>query len=78
MLVSSGYPTQLASVATDVMRRCVRPNMVIDTEITEANRQKAMDAVEPKTFLKGEAIVRRGERVTEAQYQMLSTLGLLK
>ncbi len=78
MLTSSGYAAPLVSLATDVMRSCIRPNMLIDTEITEASRQKAMDAVEPKTFLKGEAIVRRGERVTEAQYQMLSTLGLLK
>ena len=78
MLASSGYDTTLVALTTDVMRKCVKPNMLIDTEITEANRQKAMDAVEPKTFLKGEAIVRRGERVTEAQYQMLSTLGLLK
>ena len=78
VLASSGYPTELVALSADVMRACIRPNMLIDVEITEANRQKAMDAVEPKTFLRGEAIVRRGERVTEAQYQMLSTLGLLK
>lgn len=78
VLTSSGYPSELVSLAADVLRSCIRPNMLIDVEITEANRQKAMEAVEPTTFLRGEAIVRRGERVTEAQYQMLATLGLLK
>ena len=78
MLTMSGYSSPLVSVATDVMRKCVRPNMLIDEEITEANRQKARDAVEMVTCVKGEVIVRRGEIVTLAQYTMLSSLGLLK
>ncbi len=77
-LAASGNPTALVSLVTDVIRSCIRPNMLIDEEITEANRQKARDGVETVTCVKGEVIVRRGEIVTMAQYTMLSSLGLLK
>ncbi|MBR2698934.1 MAG: HDIG domain-containing protein [Clostridia bacterium] len=77
-LASSGYPQPLVAVASEIMRSSIRPNMLIDEEATEANREKAREAVETVTCVKGEVIVRRGEIVTNAQYQMLSSLGLLK
>ena len=77
-LASSGYSQPLTDLATEIMRSCVRPNMLIDEEATEARRQQARDAVETVTRVKGEVIVRRGDIVTVAQYQMLSSLGLLK
>ena len=77
-LAATGYPAALVSLATDVIRECIEPNMLIDEETTEANRQKARDEVEMETCVKGEVIVRRGEIVTRAQYAMLSSLGLLK
>ena len=77
-LTNSGYSRDLISLCTDIMRKTVKPNMLIDEEITEANRQKARDAVEMETCIKGEMIVREGEIVTEAQYMMISSLGLLK
>ena len=77
-LAGTGYSAELVALATGVIRKCIRPNMLIDEEITEANRQKARDDVENVTCVKGEVIVRRGEIVTQAQYTMLSSLGLLK
>lgn len=77
-LSTAGYTAPLVGLATEAMRACVRPNMLIDEEATEANRQKARDSVETVTCVKGEVIVRRGEIVSDAQYQMLSSLGLLK
>ena len=77
-LAAAGYPQPLVSLATDVINATIQPNMLIDEEITEANRQKARDAVEMETCVKGEVIVRRGEIVTLAEYTMLSSLGLLK
>ena len=76
-LVDDKYPTGAVTLVSEILRTCIRPNMLIDTEITEANRQKARDAVEPEVLVKREAIVREGEIVTEAQYQMISSLGLL-
>ncbi|MBQ6373395.1 MAG: HDIG domain-containing protein [Clostridia bacterium] len=77
-LVAAGYPMPLTALSFEILRVCMRPNMLIDEEATEANRQKARDLVETVTCVKGEVIVRRGEIVSNAQYQMLSSLGLLK
>ena len=77
-LAGNGYSAELVSIAMNVIRNCIRPNMLIDEETTEANRQKARDEVETVTCVKGEVVVRRGEIVTQAQYAMLSSLGLLK
>lgn len=76
-LISQDFPSALISAYVEILRACVRPNMLIDTEITEANRQKAREAVEPEVLVKREVIVREGEIVTEAQYQMIASLGLL-
>ena len=77
LLTEQGFSAAQVTIATEAMRLTVQPNMLIDTEITEANRQKARDAVEPEMLVKREAIVREGEIVTEAQYQMIASLGLL-
>ena len=77
-LAVKGYDESLVSLATDVVRTFIRPNMLIDEETTELHRQQARDAVEMETCVKGEVIVRRGEIVTKAQYAMMSSLGLLK
>ena len=77
LLTEQGFSAAQVTIAAEAMRLTVQPNMLIDTEITEANRQKARDAVEPEMLVKREAIVREGEIVTEAQYQMIASLGLL-
>ena len=77
LLSEQGYSAAQVAIATEAMRLTVQPNMLIDTEITEDNRQKARDAVEPEMLVKREVIVREGEIVTEAQYQMIASLGLL-
>lgn len=76
-LISEDFSADVVSIASEVLRSCLRPNMLIDTEITEANREKAREAVEPEMLVKREVIVREGEIVTEAQYQMIASLGLL-
>ena len=76
-LLDDKYPTGVVTLISEIMRVCIQPNMIIDTEITEANRQRARDAVEPEMLVKREVIVREGEIVTEAQYQIIANLGLL-
>ncbi len=76
-LNAENYDSTLVSVAVDVVEACIRPNMLIDTEITEANRQKARDSVEDQVRVKDEVIVSKGEIVTPAQFAMLSSLGLI-
>lgn len=76
-----GYKVSLSLnqvVVTSVLRSCVQPNMVIESETTELARQRAMDAVEPVVYLQGQNIIRAGERVSANQIEMLRGLGLLE
>lgn len=66
------------NVIPTVLNACVRANIMVDQEATEADRQAARDAVEPVVYKQGQNIVVRGEgRITENQLAMLSSLGLL-
>ena len=76
-----GYKVEISlyqNIVPTVLRTCVQPNMVIEEEATAEARQKAMDAVEPVTYLQGQNIVHEGERVSANQIAMLTSLGLLE
>lgn len=66
------------NIVPTVLSACIKPNMVIETEKTEQDRQAARDAVEPVMYLQGQNIVREGERVSANQMDMLRALGLLE
>lgn len=55
----------------------LKPNIVEDTEATEKAQKAAEDAVSSVTYQKGQAIVRKGDIVTEAGYSVLNDLGLI-
>ena len=76
-LSAENYDATLVSIAVDVVRACIQPNMLIDHEATELNREKARSLVEPEGRVEGEVIVRQGDIVTLAQYTMLASLGLI-
>ena len=66
------------NVVPAVLNACIRANMLIDQEATDAARDTARDAVEPVVYKQGQNIVVRGEgRISANQLAMLSTLGLL-
>ncbi len=65
------------NILPTVLRACIQPNMIIDQEATDEARKKAMDSVEPVTFLQGQNIIREGDRITRSQLEMLKQLGLL-
>ena len=66
------------NVVPTVLNACIKANMVIDQEATDAAREAAREAVEPVVYKQGQNIVVRGEgRITANQLAMLSTLGLL-
>ena len=75
--LSKLYSVQLTGLVTEAVRVCLRPNMLIDEEITEANRGKAREAVQPVLYVKDQVIVSEGEIVTLAQYTMISSMGIL-
>ncbi len=66
------------NVAIPTLRACLQPNMLIDQEATEENRQKARDAVEPTVYKQDQNIVVKGDRVTAEQIAVLESLGLLR
>ncbi len=71
------YSAQLTNVVLEAVRVSLRPNMLIDEEITEANRLKAREEVQTVMYVKDQVIVGEGEIVTEAQYTMIAALGIL-
>ena len=78
-LENSGLFSEAAvDLAGRTAAACLRANMLIDQDTTDANRQKAVDSVEPVVYLKGRNIVRSGEIITRAQIAMLESLGMLK
>lgn len=77
-LVRERYPRLLAGVISKAVRASLEPNYFYDEEATENARQAERDKVETVTRIKGEVIVSDGEIVTEAQYRMLDSLGMIK
>ena len=66
------------NIVPTLLNSCIKPNMLINQEATQAARNAARQDVEPVVYKQGQNIVVRGEgRVTSGQLQMLSTLGLL-
>ena len=76
-----GYKLDLSltqNIIPNILRACLKPNMVIEQEATDLARAAAMDSVEPIIYLQGQNIIRSGDRITRSQLAMLSSLGLLK
>ena len=60
-----------------IVSNMLRPNLLYDAQSTEAAREAAESAVEEVLYMQGENIVREGERITDAQYEMLKSLGMV-
>ena len=60
------YSAPLTELVSEAVRACLRPNMLVDEEITEGNRQKARDDVQTVWYVKDQVIVGEGEIVTQA------------
>lgn len=76
-LTDKGHDPELATAVTEIASEYIRPNYYYDEAATEAARETERNKVVPVTRIKGEVIVSDGEIVTQAQYQMLSTLGMI-
>lgn len=66
------------NIAIPSVRASLVPNMVIDQDATEANREVARQEVEPSYYKSGQNIVVAGERVGAAELAVLESLGLLE
>ena len=77
-LIDDGYDADLAAAVASAVESCIRPNYFYDEQATEAARAAERAKVETVVRIKGEVIVSDGEIVTEAQYRMLDSLGIIK
>ena len=66
------------NVGIPLLRKCLKPNMLIDQEATETNRQRAADSIEPTLYKQGQNVVVKGDRVTAEQISVLESLGYIK
>ncbi|MBQ6715251.1 MAG: HDIG domain-containing protein [Clostridia bacterium] len=77
-LLLEGADETVSRVIGKFLMDVIRPNYFIDEEATNAARKAEMDKIQPQVKIKGEVIVSDGEIVTEAQYKMLDSLGIVK
>ena len=78
--VSLSLDETQAKIISEIVKGFVIPNSLYDEQLTQENRQKARDAVQPMTqeYKAGEIIVSRGEIVTAAQLEALRNYNLIE
>ncbi len=78
-LVSLSLTEEQAEIVTALVVAYLRPNSFFNQGLTEANREKARDQVEPvvRTFVRGETVIERGTRVSLADFEALEKMGFI-
>lgn len=74
---SLNYPRPLSDFLAALVESRLRPNDFLDEEGTRQRRAAAMESVTPVMVLKGEILVRRGERVEADDLVRLQDAGVL-
>jgi cyclic-di-AMP phosphodiesterase PgpH len=79
MRLASGLDETQRALVVYIVDSFLRPNLIVDQQATEAQREAARRSVRPVvvTVRRGENIVREGDIVTEEKYEKLSHLGLV-
>lgn len=75
---NGAFTNAQVDLADLVARQYMAPNMIFDAEATEAAKEAAAAAVQPVEYKKGQNIVQKGEEITQAQYEMIREIGLLR
>lgn len=65
------------SLANNIVQNTLEANRFYNKEATEQAKKAAAESVEEVTYKKGQNIVREGEILSEAQYQLIKQLGLI-
>ncbi len=77
-LVDSGdFSVGEVSLANNIVQNTLEANRFYNKEATEQAKKAAAESVEEVTYKKGQNIVREGEILSEAQYQLIKQLGLI-
>ncbi len=70
--------TELKSILAETLNKKLESNSVLDEEATNKARDNAANGVATVYIAKGTEIVTKDEIVTQAQYDMLNKMGMLK
>ena len=73
----NNFSENAQKVGMSIITLMLKPNFFYDAESTEAARDAAEASVEVVMYMQGENIVREGERITAAQYEMLKSMGMI-
>jgi len=77
--VSVRFSEDQSKVIVAVVEDLVRPNTILNTDATQANKAAAVANISvQRSFERGQLVVGIGERIDEAAYEALSQLGLLE
>lgn len=72
------YNANAEKAAADILSNTLDINKAFSEEKTKAERQRVRNAVSDVTYKPNQIIIRKGEIITEAQYSVLSDLGLIR
>lgn len=78
MLEDAHLSEDVFLIGLELCRGVICENKTYDPIATEQQREIAANAVSNVSYMKNQIIARRGEIISEAQYEMLSELGFVK
>ncbi|PSL41210.1 hypothetical protein B0H99_103346 [Planomicrobium soli] len=73
---NKSIPTSILPAATAIARFAIKPNEMIDEELTKAQMEQAKASVEPTRILQGQVLVQEGQVVDREVYRQLELAGL--
>lgn len=77
--VSVRFSEDQSKVIVAIVEDLVRPNTILNTETTEANKEAAVANISiQRSFERGQLVIGAGERIDDADYEALGQLGLLE
>lgn len=76
----SSFSSEEKKFLTYILRHDIQPNLIYDKDATESAIQKAVSSIPPVkvTINKGEIIVKKGEKITQNEYDILVAAGLVR
>ncbi|TWT09095.1 HD family phosphohydrolase [Planomicrobium sp. CPCC 101079] len=73
---NENIPASILPAATSIARFAIKPNEVVDEELTNAQMEQAKASVEPTRILKGQVLVQEGQVVDREVYRQLELAGM--
>ncbi|WP_370512384.1 HD family phosphohydrolase [Planomicrobium sp. CPCC 101110] len=73
---NENIPASVLPAAASIARFAIKPNEVVDEELTEAQMEQAKASVEPTRILQGQVLVQEGQVIDREVYRQLELAGM--